>query len=79
MLDETVTPSRAFQRTNGHKRNDVFMQAQGDGRAMQLKRVNSQQQDGTARKVQLKPSSASSMQFLVLLNSCHIVPATVRQ
>jgi len=44
---------------NGHKRNDVFMQAQGDGRAMQLKRVSHD----------FRPDAAAT----VALDSCRLV------
>jgi len=37
---------------NGHKRNDVFMQAQGDGRAMQLKRVTTTRWNSTVAAVE---------------------------
>ena len=37
---------------NGHKRNDVFMQAQGDGRAMQLKRVTTTRWNSTEAAVE---------------------------
>jgi len=37
---------------NGHKRNDVFMQAQGDGRAMQLKRVATTRWNSTEAAVE---------------------------
>jgi len=37
---------------NGHKRNDVFMQAQGDGRAMQLKRVRTTRWNSTEAAVE---------------------------
>ena len=64
---------------NGHKRNDVFIQAQGGscGRTIQLKRVTLP--DGTALKRQLTLSSRSLMQFLTHLNSSRSVQVTVRQ
>jgi len=53
------------------------MQAQGDGRAMQLKRVTTTRWNSMVAAVETIFCKFDAV--LGALNSCHIVPATVRQ